>query len=70
MTRVREIACQFGTAGQLSGVLSDPGARHPTLGFVLITAGWFGYILYQQVAVTREAFAPMLASRAAPPGSA
>ncbi|MGB8352280.1 MAG: protein-disulfide reductase DsbD domain-containing protein [Chthoniobacteraceae bacterium] len=27
---------------------------------VLATAFWFGYILYQQVAVTRDAFAPML----------
>ena len=29
---------------------------------VLATAFWFGYILYQQVAVTRDAFAPMLKS--------
>jgi len=29
---------------------------------VLATAFWFGYILFQQVAVTREAFAPMLKS--------
>jgi len=27
---------------------------------VLATAVWFGYVLYQQVAVTRDAFAPML----------
>ena len=54
MNGVREIACQFGAAGQLSGVLSEPASRHPTLAFVLITAGLtpkFGpYRLYARLA--------------------